>query len=734
MAAKSADRQDEPAGLMPAPGDFPRKFLIRFSVFRFGIALALSLSNWRAATPAVSNGVHMGIYGALSTAVTGLMAQSFALQNISGNIANSQTVGFKRVETSFEDMVPDGIPSKLASGSVVASARSTNTVQGDISSSQIATNMAINGNGFFVVQQRTGQVDGQSVFSGANLFTRRGDFALDKSGFLVNGAGNYLEGLPVDPTTGNVSGSVPSVIKISNSLLPALATTAINYQVNLPQGASLMNAGDFLPSTGTTPATITGTKSLANDTPAKSTGTTDISGILGATPSPGITNGQGLKITIGSVSKTIAFNSTATPGVGEDGALDATTATGADLVAKINSLFAGTQASLDPTTHALVIKAGNNTDATSVADETAAVPGAVAALGGLAAGSPSSSVISGLSNSLSIQFGTGTAVAVNLTGVKDSAGFLSAVQSAIGSSGTASINSSTGDLTITAANTADKITLSGTDTGAIGFATTTADPTPIPGTGPVNTIKASDGDKFLTESLSGGAITAYAPNGSPANVQFRWAKTANTTSGGQDTWSLYYGSNPTATGSNPMWTSTGQAYTFGADGSLTPAVNSTTISNLTVGGVALGDITLNHGANGVTEFADTNGTVSTTTLNQDGYAAGKFTSVSIDNSGRVVASYSNGQEVSVARVVTATFNGADSLKRLDGGAFAETTDSGSPVYSTNPTISGSSLEASNTDISSEFSNLIVTQQAYAAGTKIVTTANDMLQQALNMIR
>ena len=67
----------------------------------------------------------MGIYGALSTAVTGLQAQSFALENISGNIANSQTVGYKRVETSFEDMIPDGTPSKQAAGSVVADARAT---------------------------------------------------------------------------------------------------------------------------------------------------------------------------------------------------------------------------------------------------------------------------------------------------------------------------------------------------------------------------------------------------------------------------------------------------------------------------------------------------------------------------------------------------------------------------------------------------------------------------------
>src|SRR5262249_41075364 len=146
---------------------------------------------------------HMGIYGALSTAVTGLKAQSFALENISGNIANSQTVGYKRVETSFIDMIPDGTPLKQNAGSVVANASATNTVAGDISTSQVATNMAINGTGFFVVQQKTGDTDGHSVFSGSTAYTRRGDFDMDKEGYLVNGAGYYLEGLPIDATTGN---------------------------------------------------------------------------------------------------------------------------------------------------------------------------------------------------------------------------------------------------------------------------------------------------------------------------------------------------------------------------------------------------------------------------------------------------------------------------------------------------------------------------------------------------
>src|SRR5215216_6656493 len=72
----------------------------------------------------------MGIFDALTTAVTGLQAQSFALQNISGNIANSQTTAFKRTDTRFEDLVNGDDPRIQVSGNVVASSRSTNSVQG----------------------------------------------------------------------------------------------------------------------------------------------------------------------------------------------------------------------------------------------------------------------------------------------------------------------------------------------------------------------------------------------------------------------------------------------------------------------------------------------------------------------------------------------------------------------------------------------------------------------------
>src|SRR6266851_2462908 len=145
----------------------------------------------------------MGIFDALNTAVAGLSAQSFALQNISGNIANSQTTAFKGTDTLFQNLLSNqAAPSHETSGSVLATSASTITVQGNIQSTSIGTNMAVNGDGFFVVQKPTGFVGGVPSFNGVNLYTRRGDFQV-QDGFLVNGAGYYLMGVPIDAKTGN---------------------------------------------------------------------------------------------------------------------------------------------------------------------------------------------------------------------------------------------------------------------------------------------------------------------------------------------------------------------------------------------------------------------------------------------------------------------------------------------------------------------------------------------------
>ena len=86
----------------------------------------------------------MGLFSALNIAVSGLQAQAFALQNISGNIANSQTPGYKGINTMFIDLMPNSPAGEQTSGGVIAGSLSTNTIQGQIQASPIGTYMAIN--------------------------------------------------------------------------------------------------------------------------------------------------------------------------------------------------------------------------------------------------------------------------------------------------------------------------------------------------------------------------------------------------------------------------------------------------------------------------------------------------------------------------------------------------------------------------------------------------------------
>jgi flagellar hook protein FlgE len=195
----------------------------------------------------------MGIFGALTTAVTGMRAQAYALENISGNIANSQTTAFKRIDTSFLDLVPQTALTAQLAGGVTAQSRSTNSVQGDVQSASVATFMAINGNGFFVV----------SNDSGANFLTRAGSFVPDASGNLVNTAGYKLMGYPLGGSlaTGVAGLGGTTAVNIGQLALSATPSTAASFTANLPSQSAISDPAT-LPSVNTVPTTITGKSSL----------------------------------------------------------------------------------------------------------------------------------------------------------------------------------------------------------------------------------------------------------------------------------------------------------------------------------------------------------------------------------------------------------------------------------------------------------------------------------------
>jgi flagellar hook protein FlgE len=466
----------------------------------------------------------MGVFSALTTAVSGLQAQSYALENISGNIANSRTAGFKRVDTSFSDLVPDAALNREIAGSVAAYSQSTNTIQGDLSATRIDTNAAINGDGFFVVDQRQSGVGVNTLFSNTNLYTRRGDFDFDANGYLVNGAGYYLKGLKIDTVTGQLIGTQPEVLRITKEQFPARATTSIEYRANIPA----------FPGTNEADSAVPGSELLQ---------------------APGDYPGSDPR---------------ATP-------------TGAGIV--------------------------------------------------------------------------------------------------VGS-----------DLT-----------------------------------------------NFLSQSIPGGSVTVYDQLGKATSVELRWAKIANAAAGPpvvEDTWNLFVAENTGATGAAVAYRNANVAITFGPTGQQTgPAGGNILLPTMTIAGTTITGINLTTADNGLTQNGDVSGQIDARSIRQDGYTAGTLDRTSISAEGQVIGTFSNGQVVALAQLSVARFNAGNALKRLDGGAFEETIESGAPIIGLGTSqLIGGNVEQSNTDIADEFSKMIVTQQAYSANTKVISTAQEMLRDVFSIIR
>lgn len=184
----------------------------------------------------------MSLSASLSSAVSGLTAQSAALSAISENIANSSTTGYKTKETSFEALVSASMKSSAAAGGVTTSMSRAMSVQGTISTSATETNLAINGSGYFIVADNT---------SGATsdlAYTRNGSFSTDASGYLVNSEGYYLQGYPTDEDGNVIGGGVSGLetINLSNLTSPAEATSTVSVSAILPAEAEV---GDTFTST-----------------------------------------------------------------------------------------------------------------------------------------------------------------------------------------------------------------------------------------------------------------------------------------------------------------------------------------------------------------------------------------------------------------------------------------------------------------------------------------------------
>ncbi|MFT9296895.1 MAG: flagellar hook protein FlgE [Gluconobacter sp.] len=189
----------------------------------------------------------MSIINSLNTAVSGLNSQSHAFSDLSNNIANSQTTGYKAATTSFADYVTSNdlaSDGESLSDSVAATTRQHTDNQGMVVSSTNTLALAISGNGFFNVVQPTGSTTSSTAptFSSQQFYTRNGDFSQNNQGYLVNTSGYYLEGYQVG-SEGALSSTL-SPIKISDSVAfqPTKSTTvSLSAAIGSTSGAEGTN-------------------------------------------------------------------------------------------------------------------------------------------------------------------------------------------------------------------------------------------------------------------------------------------------------------------------------------------------------------------------------------------------------------------------------------------------------------------------------------------------------------
>ncbi|MEO7037478.1 MAG: flagellar hook protein FlgE [Polyangiaceae bacterium] len=236
-------------------------------------------------------------------------------------------------------------------------------------------------------------------------------------------------------------------------------------------------------------------------------------------------------------------------------------------------------------------------------------------------------------------------------------------------------------------------------------------------------------------------MSVYDSLGNAHTLNVYFAKTADNT---WDYHALVPGAdlNPPAAGNAEVGTG---SLAFTSNGALDTVTTGTAISASFAGATANQAISLNFGTpisgggtglDGTTQFA---GSSNVSSQSQDGYASGDFSGVSIDGSGVVTGLYTNGQKVAMSQLAIAKFRSNDNLGRAGDNLWIDTRDSGTAALGTagsggRGATTGGALEGSNVDLATEFVSMIQHQRSFSANSKTITTADEMLQELINIKR
>lgn len=712
----------------------------------------------------------MSLSSSLFAGVSGLNAQGSVLSIIGDNIANVSTTGFKGGSATFSSLVT-GTGASGGSGSIQRNRLQVDQ-QGQIQATGISTDIAIDGQGFFVVKDQPALDDGRY------LYTRAGSFRQDEQGNFVNSAGFYLQAYPLD-NEGRLPGATGNQNTTSAQLLESLvtvntrdisglafATTGIKLGLNLDASEeALLGSGDTgKPALGTpnyqaaaddilvpydpdgagprnfqvgatlditlagaaTPITVTyGGFGQSYDVSGGIYGVTDAISVFNGA---GIANGDTLIVSVaGGNSYTFTFNSTNPSAAnGTFNSLqtlaDAIDSKG-ELSARVYNdvLYYGTT---DPSIAITTADGVGNT-----ATFTAAGP----------AGLGMASVAGALDTFNSMQS------LVDILNTKT--GLIAAVDSPANDS---SIRINTLDSLSTIAFNHDGVL--GTFITEFGFPATTLAGGPGTALNPVYDAAALIGDNMASGEISPAFsrnIRIFDSLGVGHDVRVSFAKRAN------NEWLVeVYAAKPEeiveATPNSGLLAS--GTILFNGDGSLRNV--STSLSNpinivwqddsqpsaitIDFGTAGLPAGTVGAASIGLTDgLSQFDGPYTVQFSEQNGASSGLLSSIEIDKDGFIIANFSNGQSRNVFRIPMATFPNPNGLKPEAGNVYSQAEASGE--FSLNLAgsagvgiIATQALENANVELADELTRLIIAQRAFQSNTKVITTADQLLEE-LNRI-
>lgn len=675
---------------------------------------------------------------ALSAGVSGLQAHQKMLDVAGNNLANVNTIAFKSSRITFSELLSETIkkasqptgtvggtnPQQMGSGVGVANI-SPNMNQGSIVSTGNPLDMAINGEGYFVLS------DGSQ-----NIYTRAGAFAVDASSNLVDPATGYIiqrigavgeaDGFQ---TAGNANINVPLGIAMAAS-----ATSQITVAGNLGADATLPEAQTNALSSN---IAFTVGDSLAGATHKIS----ELDQYAGATWADGTLTFSGYKPdgttfagAIPSADLTMDVTSTTTL---QDVLNYLNTDEGTAAVSEVQTITLATAPNNDPDGGTYTLSYGGETTAALNWDATdAEIKTALEGLSTIGTGNidtVSAPMDTGITITFADTFGDADLITMDSSALTDGGVAITnsiaetvtgrAVQGVLGSEATAILDNGKIVITDTASGySKSDFKMEWSDTNLT-----------LPGYFEVSTV---GGDEVKNVN-----ITVYDSLGGEHSLSGAFVRTDV-----DNTWDMILTSMTGNVNEITFDNRRIEGIEFSAiDGSysgLNTTINDSSqfIVTFAHDTASPQTISMSMGTpgelNGLTQYS---GSSTAVVRGQDGYEAGSLSSVSINNEGILVGAFSNGEKKNIATLQIALFQNTSGLESVGGGYFSSSANSGEAITTQAMTggagvIQGGALEKSNADVASEFVNMIQAQNGFQANARTIKVANEILRELTNLIR